>query len=110
MLVFNTWQKAYQYYQKYYFDYKLDPLDMDNLVKILDDKSKTKYLDQKYKYFNTENIQFEDLLNQHYSQRNRIIASNNTKFSQYDINKNYDWLATKSYLVNIHNFINHLKI
>lgn len=35
---------------------------------------------------------------------------NNIKFGQYDNDKNYNWLTTKSYLVYIQSFINYLEI
>lgn len=38
------------------------------------------------------------------------MVFNNIEFGQRDIDKNYDWLVAKLYLINIHSLINHLKI
>lgn len=55
-LLFDTQQKAYSYCQKYYFDHKLDFLNINNLVKIFNDKSETESLDKKNKNLNVEDM------------------------------------------------------
>lgn len=108
-LVFDTWQDAYRYYQKRHSDHESDPLDMDNPVKMLDDESETESLDGKDKNLNAGDVQFKELLNQCHPQRDGVVAFNNTEFGQRDIDKNYDWLAAKSYPVDIYNLISHLE-
>lgn len=108
-LVFDTWQEAYRYCQERHSDHESDPLDMDNPMIILDDEPDTESLDKKDKNLNAGDVQFEELLNQRHPRRDGVVASNNTEFSQRDNDKNCDWLAAKSYPVDIHSLINHLE-
>lgn len=55
-LVFDTWQKAYRYYQEPHSNHNSDPLDRNNLVKILDDESKIESLDEKDKNLNAGDV------------------------------------------------------
>lgn len=86
-LVFDTWQEAYRYCQERHSDHESDPLDMDNPVKMLDDESETESLDKKDKNLNAGDVQFEELLNQRHPQRDGVVASNNAKFGQRNIDK-----------------------
>lgn len=55
-LVFHTWQKVYQYYQKRHFDHNSNSLDIDNLMIILNNKSEIESLDKKNKNLNAGDI------------------------------------------------------